>query len=404
MFTAFGPNDGIVTLDGVAIAYSGLEPILLPTGLPNQVVFNLTSGDDVATLTQSGGTLTLSSGGTFELTSFLVPSGGPPTSLTINGGAGTDHVIISGPISLGTASLTINAELIDVPTAASIVTSGDVTLGGTAASNTDVAHSAAQVARVSVDGSITAGGHISLTASVGQTLALVGQTLTDDVNFALGSDSRAEVRQGAVISGATLLVRAETIVSFTYVGDAPPLTVFGLAGGASVNVAVTNVTHAGIASGATASVGGGPLSTSDPASVAIEATDDTSVSILVTDTSTPSTAAAALDQLLNFLTFDRIGASTAVTWDTRAFVGDLAGTGDILSTPGTARVTAENTGTLESEIVSDFVGAAQNTISRDDAVAAIVGAGIDVGGLELPPARRASTPLRRRTSSTTSAV
>ena len=337
--TTLGPSDGRITLDEMTITYTGLEPVTISGPL---VDFTFDAGglDDAITLSQSGGMLTLS-GPTFELTELPVPNG----SLTINGGAGADHVTLSGAIALGGASLTIDAELIDVPAAASITTGSDVTLAA-AAQNADVTQAASQFARVSVDGSITAGGSIVLTATVGQTLAVVGQTLTSGAGFVLGSDSRAEIRNGAVVSGATLFVRAETMVSFTYEGDAPPLTVFdvvNMPGGGSVNVEITNVTHAGISGGARATAGGGPLSGTDLDSVAVEAADDTSVVITITDTSTPSTAAALAAQIGNFLTFDRLAATTSVSRDTRAYVEDRPAIGDTLVTPGTVRVEAENT-------------------------------------------------------------
>ncbi|HEY3485496.1 MAG TPA: hypothetical protein VGK49_08925, partial [Ilumatobacteraceae bacterium] len=386
VFTAFGPNDGLVTLDGRTIAYAGLEPIVASGSLAD-VVFDLGGLDDEATLSQDGGTLTLSSAGTFEFTPFSVPS----SSVTINGGGGRDRVIISGAIALGTASLTIDAELIDVPAGSSIATSGDVTLA--AAAHNDVANAASQVARVSVGGTITADGGVVLTATVGQTVALFGQTLSSDTNYTFGSESRAEIGNGAVVSGATLLVRAATTVSFVYQGDAPPHTVFdvsGLPAGGSVNVSINNTTHAGISGGARAAVGNGPLSGTDAASVAIEAVDSTSVSIVITDTSTPSTAVALVEQIGNFLTFDRLAATTTISRDTRAYVEDAPSGADTVATGGAVRVRAENTGTIASEITSDFIGAGHNDVTRDDAVAVLDGAVLDVGGLALG-ARTATT-------------
>ena len=80
-----------LTVDGRVLRYAGLEPILVPTGTPTDVTFTLTSGDDTATLSQSGLNLTLS-GATFESTIFLAPTG----SLTIDGGDGEDSVTIAG--------------------------------------------------------------------------------------------------------------------------------------------------------------------------------------------------------------------------------------------------------------------------------------------------------------------
>ena len=124
-------HSGIVIVDGTLFTYAGLEP--LNVGSADAVDFELGGGDDVATLTQSGGTLTLATtSGTAESTSFATPM----TSLTINAGGGNDSITVSGTVALPGASLTLTAETITVAAAAKIDTSsttgdaGAITLTG----------------------------------------------------------------------------------------------------------------------------------------------------------------------------------------------------------------------------------------------------------------------------------
>ena len=92
-------NDGAITLndgaDDTTINFTGLEPIT-NDGTATDIIFNLpTSGDD-ASLEDSGttsdGLMSLvSNNGTFEATTFIVPT----ASLTINGGDGNDTITIN---------------------------------------------------------------------------------------------------------------------------------------------------------------------------------------------------------------------------------------------------------------------------------------------------------------------
>jgi len=105
---AVNGSTGTLYLDATTVTYTNIEPIS-NSGTAADMVFTLSGGDDQATLTQSGTTLTLaSSNGTFELTTFTAPT----SSLTIDGGAGWDAIVLSGPLTLGTAALTIHAEKI----------------------------------------------------------------------------------------------------------------------------------------------------------------------------------------------------------------------------------------------------------------------------------------------------
>jgi Ca2+-binding RTX toxin-like protein len=92
-------NDGTITLndgaDDTTINFIGLEPIT-NDGTATDIIFNLPTTDDDATLQDSGtssdGLMSLvSNTSTFEATTFVVPTG----SLTINAGDGNDTVSFS---------------------------------------------------------------------------------------------------------------------------------------------------------------------------------------------------------------------------------------------------------------------------------------------------------------------
>ena len=106
--TPIDASSGTLDADGRVIRYTGLEPVLVPTGTTD-VVFTLPGGDTTATLEPIGTGLRLSGNG-FETTDFATPTG----SLTIDGGDGSDLITIHGSLALNGASLTIRAETITV--------------------------------------------------------------------------------------------------------------------------------------------------------------------------------------------------------------------------------------------------------------------------------------------------
>ncbi|NQV25071.1 MAG: hypothetical protein HQ518_11965, partial [Rhodopirellula sp.] len=92
-------NDGVITLndgsDDTTINFTGLEPIT-NDGTATDIIFNLPATNDDASLedtgTTSDGLMNLvSNNGTFEATTFVVPT----SSLTINAGEGDDTVTFS---------------------------------------------------------------------------------------------------------------------------------------------------------------------------------------------------------------------------------------------------------------------------------------------------------------------
>ena len=89
-------SSGTITVDGRTIEYTGLEPVLINSGSAASAVFTLTPSADTAVLEDAGGgQLRLRSTAavpTFEDTTFTAPT----TSLTINLGAGADHLTVAG--------------------------------------------------------------------------------------------------------------------------------------------------------------------------------------------------------------------------------------------------------------------------------------------------------------------
>ena len=124
VFTASGRHSGTIALPGRTVNYAGMAPIT-QSGTASAVVITGT-GDAQMTVTQSSGTITVSAPN-MESISFSTPS----SSLTLNGGPSNSlpaSITFSGPLNLGDASLTANAEQITVPSTASITTTGSVSL------------------------------------------------------------------------------------------------------------------------------------------------------------------------------------------------------------------------------------------------------------------------------------
>jgi autotransporter-associated beta strand protein len=107
-----GPaNDGSIELvtGGTTdtITFTGLEPVDTTGSTATDVILNLPTGADVATLTDNGATLTINAP-TFELTAFAQPTG----SLTINGGS-DDTLTITNALGFGAADLSATAGTIN---------------------------------------------------------------------------------------------------------------------------------------------------------------------------------------------------------------------------------------------------------------------------------------------------
>ena len=123
MSMATGPQSGQVAVGSTVITYAGLEPV--NSGGSTNAVFTTTSSADQATLTATGGSVTLApNNATFESTTISNPT----SSLTINLGAGDDSITI-GDISGYSGTLTIDGQG-DTDTL-SITSDSNMSLSGT---------------------------------------------------------------------------------------------------------------------------------------------------------------------------------------------------------------------------------------------------------------------------------
>ena len=391
-FTPTDGHSGTITVGGKHVTYGGLDPILIPGGTMTDVVFDLGALGDDAVLSQSGTQLTLASVAavpTFEGTTFTLPS----SSLTVNGGDGVDKITIQGALTLGATALTISAETILVPTGAAVQTSGNITFTAYAknvvASTTPVA-STPTTAQVAVSGSVQAGGDVKISATVEQLVSMTGQVLNDASNTAtlyVASTAIADVLNGGSVTAATLALKALSTTTFTYDATAPalsiskdvlgvPVGIDGLANDGSVSLTVNNKTWAGV-SGGTVTVGAG-ASPNDPA-LEIAAKDELGVDVKITDTNTdPLAGVTAFEAAAAFLTFDRLVSSMTLSRDTQAYVraSDVGQThyAATLTTPGLVQMTAQNTGSVKGQVVSQYVGKVTISATKDDASAAITDA------------------------------
>ncbi|OYV79729.1 MAG: hypothetical protein B7Z73_19175, partial [Planctomycetia bacterium 21-64-5] len=109
LYDSFNAHDGTITLDGAAIRYTGLEPIV-NSGTVADMVLTLPVGTVGASLEDDGTpgnnmVQLRSTNGTFETIVFTVPT----NSLTVNAGGGTDTITAAADFSTDfNVGLTIN--------------------------------------------------------------------------------------------------------------------------------------------------------------------------------------------------------------------------------------------------------------------------------------------------------
>ena len=225
-------NDGSVTVDGPAIAYTGLEPITDNLDATTRV-FTFTGGaetidlDDDAVANDNVSTIDSTLGESVTFTN-------PTDSLTVNAGSGADTINLNDLDALFTASLTVNGDaladtvnLIDLPgtvsaltlnaesidiSAASVTTTGTQTYGGavTLVSSTALSTGAAagdilfnDTVNGNFDLALNSGtGGVTLGA-VGQSTALASLDVNGTGQTNLGGDITTQGAGGIALDGAT---------------------------------------------------------------------------------------------------------------------------------------------------------------------------------------------------------
>ncbi|MEA2197211.1 MAG: mucin9, partial [Solirubrobacteraceae bacterium] len=338
-------------------------------------VTGLISGHTL-TVSGSAANVTVADLATSDASTFTVPSAG---SLTINAPGDTVE-FVAGTLNLGSATLTVAAQNVTVDAGAS-VTAASVSLvssvSDSSASTTGATLAAG--AQTLIDGTIISTGAVILSASVTHTINLASQTLSADLTYALGSTAIAEVQAGATISAGSLQVTATTTVAFTYAGSDSGVTATvnptdpdGINGAVRVNP--TDVTHAGIAGGASVTVTG-------TADAVITAIDTTNIATTIVDTTDYTKLNATSTDL--FLQFGRILIKVTMSRDTKAYVSGTPASGKTLNAGGAAKLHAENTGQVAGTITSTVVGKVDNEITQDDALAFVQGAAVSAAGLAL---------------------
>ena len=110
---ATSPSSGNVVVDGTTLRYTGLEPVVIASAA--EVTVTGTSGDDTITLSPHATDITklIATSPSIESIEFTIPT----TSLTVDGGDGTDTVTLSGTISLPGVIFLVTAEQIQVAAA-----------------------------------------------------------------------------------------------------------------------------------------------------------------------------------------------------------------------------------------------------------------------------------------------
>jgi len=115
-----GPNSGTLVVDGQTITYAGLEPVDISAA---SVTVNGTSGNETLLVHQHPSDSTkvqvTSSDASFETSNITIAG---TTSLTVNGGGGTDTVTVDGNVALPGASVTLQSQTITVASGVTVDT------------------------------------------------------------------------------------------------------------------------------------------------------------------------------------------------------------------------------------------------------------------------------------------
>lgn len=164
IFTAYGPDAGLIETDLVSLVYRGLEPIDYIGS--TDAVINLTANDDIAVLENELGTLRLrSANSTFELINFTDGL----NSLTINGVGGNDSITVTDGVNISLSGVFhLEAESVAI-TSGAVISAGSVKLvardeDGPSGVLTSVAVEDL-AASIIVAGTVTASSTISLEAT-----------------------------------------------------------------------------------------------------------------------------------------------------------------------------------------------------------------------------------------------
>ena len=186
--TAAGPDAGTIALDGREIAYGGIEPVTIGATVAH-LTLNATAGDDLVRLREGAAPgQTLLDGAALADVAFANPT----ASLTINLGAGDDHITIE-------------------------------TLGGAFAAALAVAGSDGRD-RVDFAGAVATHGH-DLDAAAETIVVAPGAMLRTDAGAAgaagdlvlaaadAGTDALGAADASVTVSGATLIARNVTITA-----------------------------------------------------------------------------------------------------------------------------------------------------------------------------------------------
>ncbi len=355
-----GPNSGLIEVGAKRIAYDGLEPVLFQ-GVPNVIIHGQDTGggqpDDVMTVDQADATHIRVSSSNGGMESQVILTTGL-TSLTILGQGGNDSVELTTDLDLKGASLTIKAETILVDAGTSLTGVEDVNMTATADDATTASH-ASRTASIQVRGNITATGDVAIDASVVNVATDTTNTAVSTITRSVSSSATAEVSGSAVISGKSVGVHATTTVNVTAQASQ---SVSG-----TTSLTVTNVTRAYVTGTARLVVPTGA------GGIEVSAVDDTTVTSTMTQ---PGTAALPVP-----FSFSALSSTATLSRDTEAYVDSTAAP-KAIQTAGGVVIHAENKGSVQGTVGSNFVGSVTNT-SQEDAIAYVSGAKVDGSGVEV---------------------
>ena len=135
-------------------------------------------------------------------------------------------------------------------------------------------------------------------------------------------------------------------------------------------------TTASIEGGAQIIVGTTPISATEPASVLVQAVDNSNLQSMITT-----------GTIVDLTDYDFIQSKIGLNRDTRAYIGGESGRTTLSNVGDTAtgivKVSAQNLGNVAGEVSSDFLDYKSSTFSRENAIAYVENAELNVEGLEV---------------------
>ena len=273
----------------------------------------------------------------------------PTARVVVDGGAGRDAVTL-GDLDLGDTVLEVLAETIDVRAGTEIHSRADIILTATdfsqAAPGSDTA-SLTAAASVLISGSVVTSGRLVAQASAGADASVASRS-TFDLRLDATLDAQARVAPTATVTASAFLLKA--LADGAYRATAVP----GLSATGQTVVDVTQTAQAVVGAGAALGIGRGVAREGGIDSLVVEAGNEADISVSMFSQDSLVTGITGLDLVRSRIALDKTTTALLGSADPQAVAVTVAGLQG--QSAGPVAVRADSGGTVESVIVSSFMG------------------------------------------------